>query len=98
MRCRAPLLSTFAEPQEGSMPAHRPDQRRMIVRVLSAALLAMMVPSRLLAANITACTTLNFCYCINGDLLEAISGNVARVRQLLADEKAQGKAIGYMSI
>ena len=70
----------------------------MIARILSAAIAATMMPSPLAAATITACTTLNICYCVNKDVLEAIDANIARVRQLLAEQKAQGKAIGYMSI
>jgi hypothetical protein len=47
---------------------------------------------------VTACTTLDICYCINSDFRDAIDVNVARVRQLIATYKAQGKAIGYLSI
>jgi len=50
------------------------------------------------AANVTECTVLNLCYCVNGDLKPTIDANVARVRQLLADQHRQGKAVGYMSI
>jgi hypothetical protein len=49
-------------------------------------------------AKVTACTVINLCYCINADKRDAIAGNVARVRQLIADQKALGKAIGYLSI
>jgi hypothetical protein len=77
---------------------NRADRRRTMICMLAAGFLAVAAPSRLLAANITACTTLNFCYCVNKDLSDAIDQNVARVRQLLVEQKAQGKAIGYMSI
>src|SRR3954467_844081 len=50
------------------------------------------------AANVTACTTLNICYCINPDNRAAIDASVARIRQTLADERARGKTIGYLSI
>jgi hypothetical protein len=50
------------------------------------------------AASVTECTALNLCYCVNSDLKPAIDANVARVRQLLAGQHQQGKAIGYMSI
>jgi hypothetical protein len=46
----------------------------------------------------TACTALDICYCVNSDYLGAITANVARVRQLLADNKAKGKAVGYFSV
>jgi hypothetical protein len=47
---------------------------------------------------ITACTALNFCYCINPDNVSTINNNVGRVRRLISDQKAQGKAIVYLSI
>jgi hypothetical protein len=50
------------------------------------------------ATTVTACTALNICYCINPDNKSAIDASVARVRQLIADQKAQGKAIGYLSV
>jgi len=50
------------------------------------------------ASTATVCTTINLCYCINLDNRDAIAANVARVRQLIADQKAMGRAIGYLSI
>src|SRR5258708_29225863 len=50
------------------------------------------------AATITACTSINLCYCINADNQEAINANIARVRQLIIDQRTQGKAIGYISV
>jgi hypothetical protein len=50
------------------------------------------------AATVTACTALNICYCVNPDNKAAIDANVARVRQILADERNRGKTIGYLSI
>ena len=47
---------------------------------------------------VTACTRLNICYCVNSDYRDAISANVARVRQLIANNKLRGNAIGYLSI
>jgi len=48
--------------------------------------------------KVTACTTINICYCVTAGNRDAIAANVARVRQLIADERAAGKAIGYLSI
>jgi len=50
------------------------------------------------AGLVTACTPLDICYCVNSDYREVIEANVARVRQLIASNKAQGMAIGYLSI
>jgi hypothetical protein len=50
------------------------------------------------AAPVTACTALNLCYCINSDNRAAIDAHIARIRQMLADERSRGKSIGYLSI
>jgi hypothetical protein len=49
-------------------------------------------------AKVTACTVVNICYCINDDERTAIDANIQRVRQLIADQRTQGKAIGYVSV
>jgi hypothetical protein len=46
----------------------------------------------------TACTKLDFCYCVKPELLPAIADNVAKVRKTIAERKAEGKEIGYLSI
>ena len=56
------------------------------------------VPDDARAASVTACTALNICYCINADNKAAIDANIARIRQMLADERGRGKSIGYLSI
>jgi hypothetical protein len=50
------------------------------------------------AAKVTACTTINLCYCINIDKRDAIAESVARIRLLITSQKALGKAIGYLSV
>jgi hypothetical protein len=60
---------------------------------------ALVPPTSAGAATfVTACTALDICYCVNTDYRDVITANVARVRQLIASYKAQGKAIGYLSI
>ena len=66
-------------------------------RLLAAATLAL-TPVELRASPVTACTKLDICYCVNTDYRDAISDNVARVRQLIADKKTSGKTIGYLSV
>jgi hypothetical protein len=62
-------------------------------------LLALISPQAAAAASfVTACTRLDICYCVNTDYRDAIEANVARVRQLIASKKAEGKAIFYLSI
>jgi hypothetical protein len=63
------------------------------------AVLALALPAAVQAGDlVTACTRLDLCYCVNTDYRDAISANVARVRALIASNRAQGKAIGYLSI
>jgi hypothetical protein len=69
----------------------------MLTMALAAA--ALVSPQAAGAAGlVTACTPLDICYCVNSDYREVIDANVARVRQLIASNKVQGKAIGYLSI
>ena len=71
------------------------------VTLVSTALIgaALALTSTEVRANqITACTKLDICYCINTDYRDAISDNVARVRRLIADKKTSGKTIGYLSV
>src|SRR5258707_2498923 len=49
-------------------------------------------------ATVTPCTSINLCYCINADNQDSINANIARVRQLIVDQRTQGKAVGYISI
>ncbi|WP_375414195.1 hypothetical protein [uncultured Bradyrhizobium sp.] len=58
----------------------------------------LIAPQAAPAASTTACTALNICYCINADNKAAIEANIARIRQMLADERGRGRSIGYMSI
>jgi hypothetical protein len=61
--------------------------------------LALPVPQASGAGTLaTACTRLDICYCVNSEYRDAINDNVKRVRKLIADNKAQGKSIGYLSI
>ena len=69
------------------------------VRVaIIAAILALATPAHSQEAKVTGCTALDICYCVNTKYLDAITANVSRVRQLLADSKAKGKAVGYLSV
>jgi len=65
---------------------------------LTAMILALTPPREARAGQLTQCTALDICYCVNTDYRDAISENVARVRQLIASAKAQGKAVGYLSV
>jgi hypothetical protein len=83
-----------------------PDHARSLIAKIRCGILALalMAPALVLpkaaaaASYATACTALDICYCVNTDYRDAIGANVARVRQLIATRKAEGKAIGYLSI
>jgi hypothetical protein len=63
-----------------------------------AALSAVLTASAASAAPATVCTLDKFCYCVNTDLNAAIDNNVALIRSRIREQRAQGKAVGYMSI
>jgi hypothetical protein len=51
------------------------------------------------AGTVTACTAIDLCYCVNADIRSQIDTNIARVLQLIDDQRnKQGKTIGYLSI
>jgi hypothetical protein len=68
------------------------------IEAAAAAILALVTSAPAQADRLTECTALDICYCVNTDYLGAITANVARVRQLIADNKAKGKAVGYLSV
>jgi len=49
-------------------------------------------------AKATECTKIGTCYCVNEELKPAITARVERFRQLIAEQRKAGKAIGYMSL
>jgi hypothetical protein len=80
------------------MPVERRSLRRTLAIGLGAVGLLAAHPAQSADETVTACTTINLCYCIKSANRDAIDKNVARVRQLIVEQKAEGKAIGYMSI
>jgi hypothetical protein len=60
--------------------------------------IALTLPTGAQAGTVTACTAIDLCYCVNTDVRSQIDANVARVRQLISEQRKQDKAIGYMSI
>src|SRR5882762_7324050 len=86
-------MTRFRKDGAARVPAH-------VIFACAAAMLAgvLLTSTGARASQITACTKLDICYCVNTDYRDAISDNVARVRQLIASNKAQGKAIGYLSV
>jgi hypothetical protein len=54
--------------------------------------------STALAEKVTECTVDAFCYCVDSELRGMITQKVEYARTLIANEKANGKAVGYLSI
>ncbi len=64
--------------------------------LVAAAWLCSATPSD--AANVTECTAVGLCYCVNSDFKDAIAEKVDFFRKAIAAEREKGKAVGYMSV
>jgi hypothetical protein len=73
---------------------------RNLIPGFGAALCAasFVAPAPAHAVRATECTAINICYCVEQDLKGAIDTNVSKVRQVIAEQKSAGKAVGYLSI
>src|SRR5258706_15067327 len=78
-------MTRFRKDGAARVPAH-------VIFACAAAMLAgvPLTSTGARASQITACTKLDICYCVNTDYRDAISDNVAPVRQLIASNKAWG--------
>jgi len=63
-------------------------------------LLAAVAPSPAAAqgAKSTECTKIGVCYCVSTELKPVIEARVAHFRQVAADQRKAGKAVGYLSV
>lgn len=63
-------------------------------------LAAVLAPSHSTAqaAKSTECTKIGICYCVSADLKPVIESRVAHFRQLTAEQRKAGKAVGYLSV
>jgi hypothetical protein len=50
------------------------------------------------AAKSSECAKVGVCYCVNDDLKATIATKVERFRQLIAEQRKAGKAVGYLSV
>lgn len=76
-------------------PAHRFAIPTVAI-VLAAALAAQ--PNVAQAAKSSECTKSGICYCVNDELKATITARVERFRQILAEQRKAGKAVGYLSV
>jgi len=68
----------------------------VVATVFAAALAAQSGAAN--AAKITECTKGGVCYCVNDELKATITSKVDRFRQILAEQRKAGKAVGYLSV
>ena len=50
------------------------------------------------AAEVSECKKIAICHCVEGDLKPTIASKVERFRQVIADQRRAGKAVGYLSV
>ena len=80
------------------MSAHPLSHGAAARTALFAALVALYAIAPARGESATECTASKFCYCVNAAMKPAIETQVGVIRGLVAEQKAQGKTIGYMSI
>lgn len=65
--------------------------------ITATAAIALLQPAAH-AAKTTECAKVGVCYCVNDELKSTIAGKVERFRQMIADQRRAGKAVGYLSV
>src|ERR1043166_9140890 len=95
---RSVLGAGWTGEEMAHIAASGPNQIRRLSGGIAALVLLAWPTAASAGDKFTACTRLDICYCVNSDYRDAVSANVTRVRQLIATRKAEGKAIGYLSI
>lgn len=72
--------------------------QRLVVALAFAAVCAGAGPALGQAVKVTECTQIRICYCVNSELKPTITSRVERFRQMIADQRKAGKAVGYLSV
>ena len=74
--------------------------QRLVVGAIAVALGATLAvhAAPAFAAKVSECTKIGVCYCVEGDLKATIVAKVERFRQVIADQRKAGKAVGYLSV
>jgi len=72
--------------------------RTAFVAALSLAAAVMPATGAAQAAKSTECTKIGICYCVSADLKPVIETRIARFRQLVAEQRKAGRAVGYLSV
>ena len=71
---------------------------RTVLALLALVTATSASPVAAQAAKSTECTKIGICYCVNSDLKPVIEARIARFRQLAAEQRKAGKAVGYLSV
>ncbi len=66
--------------------------------VLAAAAVSGLAIAPVDAAKTTECTEIKLCFCVNEDFKPLIAEKVKFFRNAIAEQRAKGKAIGYISV
>lgn len=69
----------------------------LVASVVIAGAIALSQPVAY-AAKTTECAKVGVCYCVNDELKATIAARIERFRQLIADQRKAGKAVGYLSV
>ena len=69
-----------------------------LARLFIAAAISASLSPAAFAAKTTECTQLKLCYCVNDDFKPLIEAKVKFFRAAIAEQKAKGKAVGYISV
>ena len=77
-----------------------PPAHRFAIPALALVLAAVLAaqPRVAHAAKVSECTKIGICYCVNDELKATITAKVERFRQILAEQRKAGKAVGYLSV
>jgi hypothetical protein len=96
LRSRFPGATPFVLQENPMISSLRRRALRAALSLVAAAF--TLAPAAAMAANVTECTGVGLCYCVNADFKDAIAEKVDFFRKAIAAERAKGKAIGYMSV
>ena len=78
------------------MPTNSAKSYRMLAVLTASVLVSFQAVAE--SAKSTECTKIGICYCVRTDLQPVIQARIAHFRQLAADARKSGKAVGYLSV
>jgi hypothetical protein len=73
-------------------------RQALVVAVVALVAVLAPAPGAAQGAKSTECTKIGICYCVGTDLKPVIEARIAHFRQLAAEQRKAGKAVGYLSV